>query len=110
VFLDDNGCIYNLTGKLNATMWSYFNELTHVSYGPLVFVQVVSIASFKTGNVRELFDWNPHSGYIFWPSWTREIGSLLQIIPIIAVPFFAIIQSCRYLSNGPPDLFDVRIF
>lgn len=71
--------------------------------------QVLAIASFKSGNIRELYDWNPKHGYSFWPSLTREVGSLIQLVPILAVPFVAILQSCRYLSSGPPDLFDVSI-
>ncbi|CAG7659297.1 unnamed protein product [Allacma fusca] len=71
-----------------------------------VAMLVLSIASFKSGNIRELYDWNPNHGYEFWPSWTKELGSLIQLLPILAVPFVAIIQSCRYLTNGPPDLFE----
>lgn len=36
------------------------------------------------------------------------MGSFMQLLPILAVPFVAIVQSCRYLSNGPPDLFEVK--
>jgi hypothetical protein len=71
-----------------------------------VAMLVLSITSFKNGNIRELYDWNPLHGYAFWPSWTREIGTLIQLLPILTVPFVAIVQSCRYLTNGPPDLFD----
>jgi solute carrier family 6 (neurotransmitter transporter) len=73
-----------------------------------VALAVLAVASFQNGNVRELYDWNPNRGYIFWPSWTREVGSLLQLLPILCVPFVAIVQSCRYLSTGPSDIFEVR--
>jgi solute carrier family 6 (neurotransmitter transporter) len=71
----------------------------------MILHQVLSIASFKSGGGRELYDWAPGRGYRFWPSWSREVGSLVQLLPLLAVPFVAIIQSCRYLSQGPPDLF-----
>jgi len=67
-------------------------------------LQVLSIASFKNGNIGELYDWNPKHGSKFWHSWAREVRSLIQVVPILAVPFLAILQSCRYLSTGPPDL------
>lgn len=43
----------------------------------------------------------------YWSTSTREFGCLLQIVPLLIVPFAGIVQSCRYLATGPPDLFDV---
>lgn len=51
--------------------------------------------------------WNAPMFYEYWPSWARELGCLLQIVPLITIPFIALIQSCRYLTDGPPDIFDV---
>lgn len=34
---------------------------------------------------------------------------MLQILPIILVPFVCIVQTCRYLSIGPPDILDVSV-
>merc|ERR1719350_2354202 len=45
-------------------------------------------------------------GYIYLPSWVREIGSMLQLMPLLIVPFVGVIQTCRYFLHGPDDLFD----
>ena len=37
----------------------------------------------------------------------REIGSMLQLMPLLIVPFVGVIQTCRYFLHGPDDLFDV---
>ncbi len=42
-------------------------------------------------------------------SWVREIGSMMQLMPLLIVPFVGVIQSCRYFLKGPQDLFTVRI-
>ena len=66
----------------------------------------MSVVTFKTGLVSEMFDWQ-EGGYIYLPSWVREIGSMLQLMPLLIVPFVGIIQTCRYFLHGPDDLFDV---
>jgi len=38
--------------------------------------------------------------------WARQIGSMLQLLPVLCVPLVAVIQSYRYLNNGPPDILD----
>merc|ERR1719350_2240224 len=45
-------------------------------------------------------------GYVYLPSWVREIGSMLQLMPLLIVPFVGVIQTCRYFLHGPDDLFD----
>jgi hypothetical protein len=37
----------------------------------------------------------------------REIGSMMQLMPLLIVPFVGVIQSCRYFLKGPQDLFTV---
>ncbi|XP_017784559.1 PREDICTED: uncharacterized protein LOC108568137 isoform X2 [Nicrophorus vespilloides] len=71
-----------------------------------VILMVWCITFFKNGNFRELFVW--HHGLVleYWPLWARQIGSLLQLLPILAVPFIAVIQSYRYLNNGPNDILE----
>ncbi|KAL1131256.1 hypothetical protein AAG570_010874 [Ranatra chinensis] len=71
-----------------------------------VVLMVLCVTIFKNGNFRDLYKWYTPMSYDYWPSWSREIGSLLQLIPLITVPFVSLIQSCRYLSDGPPDIFD----
>ena len=66
----------------------------------------MSVVTFKTGLVSEMFDWQ-EGGYIYLPSWVREIGSMLQLMPLLIVPFVGVIQTCRYFLHGPDDLFDV---
>ncbi|XP_066999497.2 sodium-dependent transporter bedraggled [Anabrus simplex] len=70
-----------------------------------VALMVICITVFKNGRFREMYNWSS-MGLHYWPLWLREIGCLLQLMPIIAIPVVGIVQSCRYLSSGPPDLFD----
>ena len=71
-----------------------------------VALLIMSVVTFKTGLVSEMFDWQ-EGGYIYLPSWVREIGSMLQLMPLLIVPFVGVIQTCRYFLHGPDDLFDV---
>jgi hypothetical protein len=43
------------------------------------------------------------------PSWVREIGAMLQLLPLVLVPFVGIIQTCRYFLNGSDELYEVMI-
>ncbi|KAG8233175.1 hypothetical protein J437_LFUL008938 [Ladona fulva] len=97
-----------------------------------VALMVLSITVFKNGNFRCLYNWsevskigpslrgfdNPYIHFqteemehtitsSYWPVWARKIGTFLQLIPLLMVPFTAIIQTVRYLSTGSPDLFEV---
>ncbi|BET01002.1 transporter [Nesidiocoris tenuis] len=71
-----------------------------------VFLMIQTVNVFKSGNYRDLFRWGTPMHYDYWPPWSRTFGSLLQIIPLLTIPFVAIVQSCRYLSKGPPDILD----
>ena len=51
-----------------------------------------------------MFDWSTHSGYLYLPSWVREIGAMMQLLPLLLVPFVGVIQSCRYFLNGQGPL------
>ena len=70
---------------------------------------ILCIVSFKTCYFAEMFDWTTHTGYLYLPSWVREIGAMLQLLPILLVPFVAIIQTCRYFLNGSDELFEVLL-
>lgn len=72
-----------------------------------VALLVICIAIFKTGGYRDLWIWRCGKTD-YWPLWTREVGVFVQIIPLVCIPLVAIIQTYRYLSSGPPDIFDVR--
>ena len=67
----------------------------------------MAVVTFKTGMVAEMFNWDITEGYIFLPSWVREIGSMMQVLPLLIVPFVGIIQSCRYFLHGPDNLLEV---
>ena len=55
-----------------------------------------------------MFDWTTHAGYLYMPAWVREIGAMMQLLPLLLVPFVAVIQSCRYFLNGHGPLHEVR--
>jgi hypothetical protein len=38
----------------------------------------------------------------------REIGAMLQLMPIILVPFVAVIQTCRFFLSGSGELYEVK--
>ncbi|XP_073990606.1 sodium-dependent transporter bedraggled isoform X2 [Rhodnius prolixus] len=71
-----------------------------------VLLMVLFISVFKSGNYRDLFRWSAPMIYDYWPSWSRQLGSLIQLIPLLIIPFIGIVQSCRYLSHGPADVFE----
>ncbi|XP_054271127.1 sodium-dependent transporter bedraggled [Macrosteles quadrilineatus] len=71
-----------------------------------VLMMVVFITIFKNGQFRDWFRWSAPMLYDYWPSWSREFGCLLQILPLLTIPFIGLVQSCRYLSDGPPDILD----
>merc|ERR1719195_594144 len=53
-----------------------------------------------------MFNWSLAEGYIYLPSWVREIGSMMQVMPLLIIPFVGIIQSCRYFLHGPDNLLE----
>lgn len=70
--------------------------------------QIFCITFFKNGNFRELFVWHHSPALVeYWPIWARQLGSLLQLVPVLCVPFIAVIQSYRYLNSGPSDILEV---
>ena len=68
---------------------------------------IMAVVTFKTGMVAEMFNWSLTEGYIYLPSWVREIGSMMQVMPLLVIPFVGIIQSCRYFLHGPDNLLEV---
>ncbi|KAF4527278.1 hypothetical protein B566_EDAN006999 [Ephemera danica] len=71
-----------------------------------VVLLILSVVLFRTSESGELYDWSATSERLYWPVWARELGSILQLLPVLVVPLVAMVQTCRYLANGPPDLFD----
>ncbi|XP_054005928.1 sodium-dependent transporter bedraggled isoform X1 [Hylaeus anthracinus] len=70
-----------------------------------VILMVLSITVFKNAGFRELYSYR-RTTRDYWPVWARQLGAAIQLIPILIIPAVAIIQTCRYLNNGPPDIFD----
>nr|CAD7605885.1 unnamed protein product [Timema genevievae] len=87
------------------TMWATPMLVFNWNVALPVGLMVLCITVFKNAQLRDLYSWH-HLSYDYWPLWAREAGCLVQLVPILTVPFAIVIQSCRYLSAGPPDLFD----
>lgn len=68
---------------------------------------MLCILEYKTSHSKEFFH---KRGHLYWPLWARQIGGLIQVSFLILVPITAVIQSYRYLSVGPPDILDVRLY
>ena len=81
------------------------DQLIHIALqiSPVGLI-ILSVVSFRWCRFSEMFDWTTHSGYLYLPSWVREIGAMMQLLPLLLVPFVAVIQSCRYFLNGQGPL------
>ena len=82
-----------LTKLLSNFKYSFYFQVLPIG------LLILSIVSFRFGRFAEMFDWTTNNGYQYLPSWVREIGAMMQILPILMVPFVAVIQSCRYFLN-----------
>ncbi|XP_044258014.1 sodium-dependent transporter bedraggled isoform X2 [Tribolium madens] len=71
-----------------------------------VALMVLCISTVRNGNFRDIFVWHHAPVPEYWPLWARQFGSMLQLVPILLVPLVAVIQSYRYLSNGPTDILE----
>ncbi|KAK9736610.1 Sodium:neurotransmitter symporter family [Popillia japonica] len=74
-----------------------------------VVLMVFCVTFFKNGNFRELFIWHHAPSLDYWPLWARQIGSMIQLLPVLCIPLVAVIQSYRYLNNGPSDILEVAV-
>ncbi|XP_026667415.1 uncharacterized protein LOC108622610 isoform X4 [Ceratina calcarata] len=70
-----------------------------------VILMVLSITVFKNAGFRELYSYR-RTTREYWTVWAKQLGAAIQLIPILTIPAVAVIQTCRYLNNGPPDIFD----
>lgn len=96
LFSHSTGCVQAWAAPLLVFTWNVILPIALV---------VVCIMVFKNGRFRELYSWRSLT-HSYWPVWTREVGCMLQILPILLVPLGCIVQTCRYLSSGPPDILD----
>ncbi|KAG5900530.1 hypothetical protein JTB14_022837 [Gonioctena quinquepunctata] len=71
-----------------------------------VALMVLCIATFKNGSFRDVFIWHHAPHVTYWPLWARQLSSVMQLFPILCIPLVAVIQSYRYLNNGPSDILD----
>ncbi|XP_015599859.1 uncharacterized protein LOC107269926 isoform X2 [Cephus cinctus] len=89
-------CLRHWAGPLLSFTWNVILPVT---------LMVLSITVFKSSGFRELYTYRKTSRD-YWSVWARQLGAAIQLIPILMIPAVAIIQTCRYLNSGPPDIFD----
>ncbi|XP_025421681.1 sodium- and chloride-dependent betaine transporter isoform X2 [Sipha flava] len=123
LYLLEIGALFMVRGRpysgetVVATLFSQANHHLQVWLAPMlsfdwniiipVALILLSTSVFKNGGYRLLYNWKSSSSQSSsWSTSSREFGCMLQIIPLLIVPFAGIVQSCRYLATGPPDLFD----
>lgn len=96
LFSHNAGCLHAWAAPLLVFIWNVILPVALV---------VICILVFKNGQFRDLYNWHGLT-YSYWPIWARQLGCMLQILPIILVPLGCIVQTWRYLSSGPPDILD----
>ncbi|KYQ54914.1 Sodium- and chloride-dependent glycine transporter 1, partial [Trachymyrmex zeteki] len=68
-------------------------------------LMALSIIVFKSGDFWELYSYR-RTSKDYWVVWARQLGTAIQLTPILIISVVSAIQACRYLNNGPPDIFD----
>lgn len=88
--------------KLPATI----SDVVALSWNLMLPIGMVTlcILEYKRSNSREMFYWLAES---YWPTWSRKLGGIMQVMVLLIVPVTAIVQTFRYLGRGPPDILDV---
>ncbi|KAL0120689.1 hypothetical protein PUN28_008393 [Cardiocondyla obscurior] len=89
-------CIRYWAGPLLSFTWNVILPVT---------LMVLSITIFKSSDFRELYSYR-RTSKDYWAVWARQLGAAIQLTPILIIPAVAVIQTCRYLNSGPPDIFD----
>ncbi|XP_077255716.1 sodium-dependent transporter bedraggled isoform X1 [Temnothorax americanus] len=89
-------CLRYWAGPLLSFTWNVILPVT---------LMVLSITIFKSSDFRELYSYR-RTGKDYWAVWARQLGAAIQLTPILMIPAVAVIQTCRYLNSGPPDIFD----
>ncbi|XP_041979794.1 uncharacterized protein LOC121733569 isoform X2 [Aricia agestis] len=69
-----------------------------------VAIAAICIVDFRVGQQRQLYSWRKTAGY--WPVWVRQVSVCIQQGLLLLVPVTAFIQTWRYMSKGPPDIFE----
>ncbi|XP_078049050.1 sodium-dependent transporter bedraggled [Augochlora pura] len=91
-------CLRHWAGPLLSFTWNVILP---------VILMVLGITVFKNAGFRELYSYR-RTTKDYWSVWARQLGAAIQLIPILTIPAVAIIQTCRYLNSGPPDIFDTN--
>ncbi|XP_023288021.1 uncharacterized protein LOC105700187 isoform X4 [Orussus abietinus] len=99
LFPPTGGCLRHWAGPLLSFTWNVIAP---------VLLMILSITVFKSAGFRELYTYR-RTNRDYWAVWARQLGAAIQLIPILVIPAVGIIQTCRYLNSGPPDIFDVRV-
>ncbi|XP_066586434.1 sodium-dependent transporter bedraggled isoform X2 [Prorops nasuta] len=89
-------CLRHWAGPLLSFTWNVILPVT---------LMVLTITIFKSSGFRELYTYR-RTSRDYWAIWARQLGASIQLIPILIIPAVAVIQTCRYLNSGPPDIFD----
>ncbi|XP_023288019.1 uncharacterized protein LOC105700187 isoform X2 [Orussus abietinus] len=96
LFPPTGGCLRHWAGPLLSFTWNVIAP---------VLLMILSITVFKSAGFRELYTYR-RTNRDYWAVWARQLGAAIQLIPILVIPAVGIIQTCRYLNSGPPDIFD----
>lgn len=72
---------------------------------PITLLYLAS-SLFKNGGYKQLFKWSNRGPRLYFPVRLRETGAVLQLTPLIIVVLVGICQIYKYLSTGPPDIFE----
>ncbi|XP_011314570.1 uncharacterized protein bdg isoform X2 [Fopius arisanus] len=89
-------CLRHWAGPLLSFTWNVILPVT---------LMVLSITLFKSSSFRDLYSYR-RTNRDYWAVWAKQLGAAIQLIPILIIPAVAVIQTCRYLNSGPPDIFD----
>ncbi|XP_052755234.1 sodium-dependent transporter bedraggled isoform X2 [Galleria mellonella] len=69
-----------------------------------VVLCAICVMDFRIGQQRQFYSWRKPAGY--WPVWARQLAVCMQQGTLLIIPITAFIQTWRYMSKGPPDIFD----
>ncbi|CAH0384145.1 unnamed protein product [Bemisia tabaci] len=121
LYLLEIGAVFMVRGRpysgetVVATLFSHTSQLLQSWVAPMlsfiwnvilpVALMLLSTTIIKNGGYKVLYNWQI-PGYDYWPVWGRQAGCLIQLAPLVLVPIAGVIQTIRYLTTGPPDIFE----
>ncbi|CAH4034004.1 unnamed protein product [Pieris brassicae] len=69
-----------------------------------VSLTALCVMDFRVGQHKLLYSWRKPAGY--WPLWCRQLAVFIQQTVLLLVPAAAVLQTCRYINKGPPDILE----